>query len=122
MKFEDIGSGVTLPSPVIFELLDYDNQVVNLNSEDQVSLFATSGSNATIKGVSSVNLNNGVATFDGIMFVDEPGHNNVSFYASTNAISEAQVLSAFPGEDFNNNLTVDFRYCQPGEQEGDQGT
>ncbi|CAI2374896.1 unnamed protein product [Moneuplotes crassus] len=122
IKFTDVGSGITMPSSLVFALLDYDNQVVSLNSEDTFGIFAPAGSNATVKGVNSVNFNAGIATIEGIMFVDQPGSKNVKFDSSTAAIDKGRVSLAFPDQDFNNDITVDFRFCQPGEEATDQGT
>ncbi|CAI2378749.1 unnamed protein product [Moneuplotes crassus] len=122
IKFTDVGSGVAMSSSLVFALLDFDNQVVSLNSEDTFGIFAPIGSNATVKGVNSVNFNAGIAIIEGIMFVDQPGSKNMKFDSSTAAIDKGRVSLAFPDQDFNNDITVNFRFCQPGEEATDQGT
>ncbi|CAI2371546.1 unnamed protein product [Moneuplotes crassus] len=116
VKFSDIGSGISISTPIVLALLDYDGQIVNLNNEDQVSVLSPSGSNSSILGVSSVTLEAGIATIDGIIFVDEPGIQNSTFLLSTDAIDRVKVSTVFPSENFSNEITVNFRYCQPGEE------
>ena len=122
IKLTNIGSGVSIPSPIEFALLDYDNQVVNLNNEDQIGIFALSGSNSTVGGVNSFNFRSGIATVEGIIFANQPGARNVMFDTNTDAIDKSKVATAFPGQDFNSDITVDFRFCEPGEEITAQGT
>ena len=53
LKFSNIGSGVAMSSPVMLALMDYDDQVVNLNNQDQIGIFASPGSKSTVKGTNS---------------------------------------------------------------------
>ncbi|CAI2367919.1 unnamed protein product [Moneuplotes crassus] len=127
MKFTNIGSGVSLSQPIELALFDFDNQIISLNNEDQLGIFPLINPNDknhtnTIRGVSTVNFNAGIAIVDEIIFIDQPGSKNVIFKALTTAIDQAKASLAFPDQDFNNDITVDFRFCQPGEEVTDQRT
>ena len=121
-KFTNVGSGVEIDRPLVFALFDSDNQVVNINSKDNLRIFTPPGSDSTVKGVNSVNFQAGLATVEGIIFVDQPGAKNISFKTSTDAIDAEKVSSVFPDQDSNNDITVDFRFCEPGEENTQQGT
>ena len=47
---------------------------------------------------------------EGIIFASDPGTKDAIYLASTNAIDSDKVAAAFPGEDFNTNVTIDFRF------------
>ncbi|CAI2373025.1 unnamed protein product [Moneuplotes crassus] len=117
-----IGSGVVISAPVKLALLDYDNQVMNLNNVDQVGIFSQNSSHSIVGGANSFPFKSGIATVEGIIFESKPGSKNVTFNAPTSAIDSNKVNTAFPNEDFSSYITVDFRFCEPGEEITHQNT
>ncbi|CAI2368858.1 unnamed protein product [Moneuplotes crassus] len=122
LRLTNIGSGVEMSSSIQLALLDYDDQVLNLANEDQVGIFAYPNSNSTVAGINSFVFHSGIATVERIIFSHKPGEENIMFYATTKAVDNKKVSAAFPGQDFNNNISVDFRFCEPGEEITQQST
>ncbi|CAI2370232.1 unnamed protein product [Moneuplotes crassus] len=122
IELSGIGSGVAISSPLEIALLDYDNQEMNLNNEDQIGIFTQIGSSASVEGINSFPFKSGIANIEGIIFVSQPGSKNVTFNAHTSAIDSKKVSTAFPNKDFSSNITVDFRFCEPGEEITQQNT
>ena len=110
IRLSEIRSGAAIDTPVVLSLMDYDNQVMNLDNENQVSIFSSNTTESSVRGTNTVKLNNGLASFDSIIFVSEPGSTNIEFSATSKSINRAKIASAIPGFQLENPIKVDFRY------------
>jgi len=110
IHFSDIGSGITVDTPISLSLMDYDNQVINTDNEGQISIFSANNSESSVRGTNTVKLENGVATFDSIIFVSDPGSTNIEFSATSKSIDQVKIASAIPDFQIGNTIKVDFRY------------
>lgn len=115
IHLNEVGSGINLDSPITLTLLDYDDQKMVLNSVDQISIFAVDTQQASVGGVNTVQLKEGSSVFDSIQFVSEIGSINVKFSAVSKVIDTSKVSELYGASTFNNEITVDFRFCKPGE-------
>jgi hypothetical protein len=114
-ELNKIGSGIKLNETLAFELVDFDNQVMVLDSENSISIFANQGNKASVGGTNTVLLNNGSAHFDSLIFIAEPGSSDIEYYTTSKAIDANVIQEAFGQSISNNTINVNFRYCQPGE-------
>jgi hypothetical protein len=110
IELNNIGSGIKLNETLTFELLDYDNQVMVLDNENSISIFASQGNNASVGGTNTVLLTTGVALFDSLIFISEPGSNDIDYYATSKAIDADTIQKAFGQSISNNTINVNFRY------------
>ena len=111
---DNIGSGIVNEEPFTLELLDFDNQVMILNNENQITISAMNRSQASVSGANSRQLDSGVATFDSFIAIGDPGSKGVKFQASSKSISNAKVTQVH-GTAFDNLIDINFRMCKPGE-------
>ena len=116
MVINDIGSGIPYDSQVQFALIDADEQVMVLNNEDQVSVNPVNNTEASMSGTNSVLLRNGIATFTNIVAIAAPGSQNVQFKITSKAITNNKASVLLSQNNINNILTMNFRYCKPGEE------
>jgi hypothetical protein len=114
MEIDSIGPGIPYYKNISFALLDYDNQTIVTNSENDITITSSSSASA-IAGVNSVLLQNGVATFSGLTAMAPPGSKNLIFKASSKAIDRSKITKIFGSEVSKNQLILNFRNCQPGE-------
>ena len=107
MRLSDAVSGAVYSSKFNLTIVDYDNQVMNLLNNGQVKIVAVTN-NATVKGIDSSKLINGVAEFDNIQFVYKPGYSNTTFLAISNLIDANKVRYVNVVTD--NTISVSFRF------------
>ena len=112
MRLTDVVSGAAYSNKLNLTIIDYDNQVMNLLSNSQIKIVAVIN-NATVKGIDSSKLIDGVAEFDNIQFIYKPGHPNTTYLAISNLIDANKVRYVDVSTD--NTISVSFRYCKPGE-------
>lgn len=115
LRINDVGSGIPYPEPLRFAIRDYDNQIMNLDNQDQIFMSATDNSTTQVRGFNSAALRNGVAEFDNLIVIAEPGSQNIQVSLSSNAIDQDKILEIFNTEISSNRITANLRFCQPGE-------
>lgn len=120
-----VASGLDFDTPTIFDLVDYDNQVMNMEDSSIVKLTGKSA-NSSIFGTDYAKINSGIASFDVINFMASSGRQGVEYSVTTKAIDSAKaMLVAQNDEDYQQNyvttLKVNFRNCKPGEYEDSKG-
>lgn len=117
MVLNDVGSGILYPNTLSLALMDYDNQVMVLNNENQILITPVDPTNSSMQGFNAALLQQGVASFDNLIAIATPGQSGVEYRASSNAIDMALINSAFGSQISDNLITVNFRFCKPGEQQ-----
>ena len=116
IKLQNVGSGVVIDNSISLALVDYDNQTMVLENASQISIFAKNSSDVKALGTNTALLRQGVAVFDSIIFAASPGETGAEYYATSKAIDTDKISNAYGGPVSNNTISVDFRYCQPGEE------
>ena len=111
---DNIGSGIVNEDSFTLELLDFDNQVMILNNQNQITISAMNRSQASVSGTNSKQISSGVATFDSFIAIAEPGLKGVKFQATSKSIINAKVTRVH-GTAFENIIDINFRMCKPGE-------
>jgi len=97
-----------------FSLLDYDDQVMTLDSVSKIVLNPINAS-ASIRGKSLENMEQGALVFNNAIFVSKPGSSNVEYSVISDAI-DMSIAKAIYGTDYAlPKIVVNFRYCKPGE-------
>ena len=114
MTFDNIASGVQYDQEVKLSLVDYDNQTMSLISINQITINPVNKTVVSMKGTNSGLLRNGVATFNNLIFNTQSGSTNIQFIASSKAINSVKVKEVY-GSVSNNLISVNFRFCKPGE-------
>lgn len=110
IELNNIGSGIVLDETLVLELLDHDNQVMVLDNENQISIFAYLNTNTSVGGTNTVLLDNGVSSFDNLIFISKPGDSDVKYYATSKAIDSAKILKVFGQSISDNIISTSFRY------------
>ena len=97
-----------------FSILDYDNQIINLDSTSKITIKArTTGAQVIGKNIGVANT--GVAKMEGIVFISEPGSKNIVFSVNPNSI-DLNIAKAVYGINYTfPSIISSFRYCKPGE-------
>jgi len=112
----NVGPGITLSSGLELALIDYDNQVISTDQSSQILIIAKNQSNSRIGGTNAIVVKNGIANFDSLSAVSEPGSPNIPFLVSSQGIDESKVLSVFNSTVTQPDLIMDFRFWSPGER------
>ena len=112
---DNVGSGITYPQTLNLGLYDYDDQIMVLDSSDQISISPADQQTSDISGVNVGLLNQGSTSFDSIAFISSPGSVNVQFKATSKAIDDDKMQNVFPNTISSNTIYANFRFCQPGE-------
>lgn len=120
MTLTDVASGITLnESPISMDrtglqlaIVDVDNQVMNLMDIGTVKIREVTDQ-AETTGITEARIIQGVAEFDDIGFTYSPGATNIQFEATSSEIDAIKTETIDLTTD--DSITVDFRFCQPGE-------
>ena len=112
---DNVGSGITYPQTLNLGLYDYDDQIMVLDSSDQISISPADSQSSDVSGVNIGLLNQGSTSFDSIAFISSPGSVDVQFKATSKAIDDDKIQNVFNESVSNNSIFVNFRFCQPGE-------
>ena len=115
MKLTNVGSGIVHNEELKFALRDFDDQVMVLNDVDQITVASLQTDISSIQGVNSKVLVNGISTFDEFISITDPGSTNVEFKLTSKAIDSDKVKDVLGLNVSDNILSIDFRYCKPGE-------
>ena len=122
LTLSNVVSGLLYENDLEVELVDFDEQVMVLNSENTIKVTAPNPGTA-ILGTDFSKLEQGMAHFDSLIFKAEAGKQNVNFRLTSNAI-DSSIISQVVGNDdgeYDNTITANFRYCKPGEIENASG-
>ena len=114
MTISEVGSGIIYPKPLNIALVDADNQVMVLNNENQVLITSTNASVSSVAGVISALLKNGIATFESLIGVAQPGSTHIAYQVTSKAIDREKLAKIY-GIEGTNTLNMNFRFCKPGE-------
>ena len=97
-----------------FSILDYDNQIINLDSTSKITIKAkTTGAQVIGKNIGVANT--GVAKMEGIVFISEPGSKNIVFSVNPSSI-DLNIAKAVYGVNYTfPSIISNFRYWRPGE-------
>lgn len=106
-KIDNVGSGVKLSYPIYFSLVDYDGQVMILNSQSQIRISSFLP-NTFLLGIVSAKVNSGVSIFDDLTFLYSPGQLNIEYRIVSKAL-DYEKLDAL-GISASKSLYVSFRY------------
>jgi hypothetical protein len=116
MIINDVGSNIRYEHELKFALLDYDNQVMVLNSVNQIVITPVDSAVSSIRGVNTVLLKDGVATFNNLIAVAKYGSQNIKYTVNSKAINSARVREMYGSTSNNNIITMNFRNWKPGER------
>ena len=91
-------------------------------NQDNISQITITGytTNSTLLGTNSAISHQGVAIFDDLVFVYEPGADNIQYRITSSALDSSK-LSQIGLRDYSL-FSVSFRYCMPGEIQRDSST
>ena len=109
INLKDVGSGVLLSKSLELVLADYDNQQMVLDNMTQIKIFPSANSSKT-SGVNSEKVVSGVADFKSLIFVGEPGSQNVTFVVESKALSDPKISEIYGANAFSNKVSVSLRY------------
>ena len=115
MSLESVGSGIKYENDLTLALLDYDNQEMVSNDQDLININPLDFTQSSILGTNYGQLKDGVTTFSDLTFINHPGHANVKFVATSNAIDTDKIQAIFGSQISDNQIDVSFRWCKPGE-------
>jgi len=115
IEINNIGSGIRYPQILKLSLLDVDDQVMIQNNINQIIITPLDSTNSSILGFNSQLLKSGVSSFNNIIAVASPGKQNVKYQANWKAIDKTLISEVYGGQISDNLITMNFRYCQPGE-------
>ena len=109
----NVGSGIK-DEDFVFQLIDHDNNVMVLDDVSQISITPTS-SNQLVLGTGVKKVTAGVAKFDDLILVSQPGDQNVQFKVSSKAIDSEKLMLQYGVPTLQNPIDTSFRLCKPGE-------
>ena len=114
MELNDLISGNAYSKSIEFSLIDFDNQTMALNNINQILISPINNSEASIVGINSALLRNGVASFDNFIAIAKPGSTNVQLKVSSKALDLFKINQVYKVSS-NNIMYANFRFWKPGE-------
>ncbi|CAI2361394.1 unnamed protein product [Moneuplotes crassus] len=111
----NVGSGIKITEGFTLQLVDFEGKIMHLDNSSKL-VVKISTPNEVIQGADVKIASQGEATFDNLIFTSHPGDQSVEFRIVTTAVNDELVMAQY-GEIVQKPLTVNFRYCQPGEYE-----
>ena len=115
ISIENVGSGVVLDQTLTLALYDYDNQIMNRDSVNKVSILAIDTQVSSTSGANTGLLHNGIVSFGTLRFIARPGTPSILYKAFCKAIDYDKIFDAFGFNISENNIDINFRYWKPGE-------
>ena len=113
IKMDNAVSGQITPI-YIFSIVDYDDQVMNLDPNLKVTIKAvTPGSQ--VFGRNIYFADSGVARMNETILISSPGSANVVFSISPNTIDLDKAKAVYGSNYTLPSIIANFRYCKPGE-------
>lgn len=118
---DGVGSGILYPNALTFEVIDKDNQVMNLIDGYTVNI-ETMSTDYRVRGTTTAMINKGIATFNDLIFISEPGSTDIIYEITSKILDSEQIknglgLTTETEKEYENDLFVTFRQCKPGEIE-----
>jgi hypothetical protein len=114
LLLNDVGSGVQYEDTITLALVDFENKIMILDNTSQISI-KTISANQTILGTNVKTVSEGIAVFNDLTFISNPGDAAVEFHVTSNTFNYEVIAAQYGSADIQNNLVVNFRYCKPGE-------
>ena len=108
MKIHDLVSGVEYNQTLKFSLEDFDNQTMVLNNVNLISISPINKTDVSIRGISSVLVTKGVASFKNFIAIAKPGSSSIQFQVSSQAINYDKVKAVY-NVSIGNIMFADFR-------------
>ena len=95
-------------------ILDYDNQVMNLDSASKITIKANT-TGALTDGKNIVVARSGIVNLNELILINTPGSQNNSFSVNLDSIN-IEIARAVYGKNYNfPTISVNFRFWKPGE-------
>ena len=114
MQLSDLVSGVEYNKTLQLSLIDFDSQIMILENVNQIVISSVNITQASVKGINTALLRNGVASFTNFIAIAEPGSTNVLLKASSNALDIRKINEVYNSSS-NNIIISSFRFWKPGE-------
>lgn len=114
IHFSNVGSGISYSAGFSLALYDHDDQIMAIDNTSQIKISGfTPGSQ--VLGINEVKVTAGAATFSDVIFIQKPGATDVLFEVTSTGTNMKNLRLAY-GQDYSlEKITVDFRFCKPGE-------
>ena len=113
-KISDQPSGLVIEIPFRIAIVNNEEQIMTNENKNAIRLLSIE-SGSDVKGQTTVVAKNGIATFTSTKFVASPGQSNINFAVKTKSIDYNALKYIDPEYSTEQNLTVSFRWCKPGE-------
>jgi hypothetical protein len=113
ITLDDVTSGQTLSESLVFEVKDYDNQTLIIDSSSTISFRSNSPRSSVINGF--VRVLRGVATFNSLIFISNPGSSSRLFSLVTTGIDLVSARKQLGSGYSLQRIIVNYRFCKPGE-------
>ena len=113
-SIDNVWSGIQIDTPITFAVVNNEGKIDNSDSNNAIRILPISA-NTSVKGQTTVLLENGIATFKSTIFVGVPGLSNISFAVKTSAINYNAMKYINVQYSKVQNITVSFRWWKPGE-------
>jgi predicted outer membrane repeat protein len=121
MEIDNVASGLVYAETLYLSLVDYDSQVMVLDSESIIQINPVNFSESSLEGTNFGLLREGVTSFSNLIFSNKPGAVDKLFIATTSAIDSDKITTVFGEQISQNIISVSFRWCKPGEIKLDTG-
>lgn len=107
-------SGLAIETPFKIAIVNNEEQIMTNQNTNAIRLLSLD-TDTDVKGQTTVVAVNGVATFTGTKFIASPGRSSVNYAVKTKSIDYIALQYVDPQYSTEQNLTVSFRWCKPGE-------
>ncbi|CAI2367995.1 unnamed protein product [Moneuplotes crassus] len=114
MNLKNVGSGIKYPDNLTFSIIDYDEQEIENDNTSQIKISPVTP-NATVKGIDYARVTKGVGIFENLRFIYKPGAEKIQYVVNSKSLDKPLLRTILGSYVADNLLTVDFRWCKPGE-------
>ena len=116
MKINNIGPGIPYDKTLKFIVKDFDNQIMVLDSQNQISITPADPSIAKVKGFNIQPLVNGVASFENLIVHADAGSSGIILDVTSKSIDKRKINDIFGSQISDNTIELNLRFCKPGER------
>ena len=109
ISLEDIGSGITIDQVVKLAIFDVDNQVMNLDNSSQIIILPKNISEASIRGINVVSVDEGIAQFDNVAVIAKNDTRASQFTLNSKSIDTNKVSEVLGSSFTQKDLQIKFR-------------